>query len=662
MTATDAQTLSTDRLRLLHGTDAPLPQMRTLRAGPVSLLLDGIDLRYVRIGGTELVRRVYAAVRDVDWDTVPGALSALELEEADDAFRLEFDVHHARREIDFSWHGTIAGDAEGRIEVVFDGRANGPFPYNRIGLCVHHPWRETKGAAYRARTPGGEIEGTFPDLIGPQRIEEGVYHALFPAYDRLEVDLDRGGRLLLEFEGELWETEDHRNWTDANFKTYSTPLGLGRPAPLDAGQHLRQRLVITPLDVPAGAVQSGPVRLVVGDPTGTRVPSIGLGFDRDDHRPDPVERAALEALAPKHLRVEVRLDREGWRGTLAAAQDTAHAIGAALEVSLHLLEEHVDELETLAAALADGPSVARVLVINADSRTASSSETTRAELVDAVRVALSEALSDGSFLGGTEIYFTELNRTRPQLQTWDGVCYSISPQIHAFTDTDVMENLDAQAETVRGARAIAGEKLVAISPITLRRRLNFHAAGEPPPTPHGELPDAVDVRQSALFGAAWTAGSLKYVSESGASSVTYYESTGWLGVVERTEGSGLPERFRSVAGHVFPLYHPLADAVESCGADVLQCDSSDALAVVGLAVRAGGAPRLLVANLTASAQDVAIDGLEGELGLRRLDESSAGDAASDPSSFRRSGETVVADGELALTLAPYEVVRIDRSE
>ena len=83
--------------------------MRLLRAGPVTVLLDGIDLRYLRIGGTELVRRVYAAVRDVDWDTVPGVVSGLEIEESDDGFRIEFDVRHARREVDFAWHGTITG-------------------------------------------------------------------------------------------------------------------------------------------------------------------------------------------------------------------------------------------------------------------------------------------------------------------------------------------------------------------------------------------------------------------------------------------------------------------------------------------------------------------------------------------------------------------------
>ncbi len=653
-------TMTPDRLRLLHGTDAPLSEMRTLRAGPVTMLLDGVDLRYLRIGGTELVRRVYTAVRDVDWDTVPCAISGFQVKEGDGGFRLEFDARHSRGEIDFSWRGTISGDASGRVEFVFDGQAAQLCPYNRIGICVHHPWRETKGARFTAHPPGGEIDGTFPDLIGPQRIEDGAYHALFPAFDRLEVDLAAGGRLVLEFEGDLWETEDHRNWTDANFKTYSTPIGLGRPEPLGAGMALRQRLVVTPVDVPAAAAETGPIRLSIGTHTGTRVPAVGLGHDRDHHRADARECELLAALAPRHLRAEVRLDSDDWREALSAAQEAARAIGSHLEVSLHLLGTHAAALDSAAAALAGGPRVDRVLVINADSRTATPAETTRAELVGLVRDAVGESLPGAAFVGGTEIYFTEINRTRPEHTTWDGVCYSLTPQVHAFTDLDVIENLDAQAETVRSAHAIADGKPIAVSPITMRRRVNFHAAGDPPPTPAGELPDSVDVRQSALYGGAWTAGSLKYVSEAGASTVTYYETTGWRGVVERAAGPELPDRFRSVAGDVFPLYHPLADAIEWHGADVLSCTSSDVLAAVGFVVRTNdGATRMLVANLTPGEQDVLVGPLEGDVALRRLNESTAGEAAADPAAFRRRSRPANATGELALSLQPYEVVRID---
>lgn len=651
-------TMSPDRLRLLHGTDAPLPALRALRAGPVSLMLDGIDLRYLRIGSTELVRRVYAAVRDQDWDTVPGSVSGLALEEHEEGFRLEFDVSHSRREVDFSWHGTVTGDASGRVEYIFDGRAETGFPYNRIGLCVHHPWRETAGARFTARTANGEIDGVFPDLIGAQAFDGKVYSPLFPSYDRVEVELAGGGSLLLEFEGDLWETEDHRNWTDANFKTYSTPIGLGQPAPLPSGQVILQRLVITPYGVPAGKAAAGRVRLAVGAPTGTKVPSVGLGQDRDLHTPDQRERDVLAALAPAHLRVELRLDGS-WRDALAAAHVTAAAAAAHLEVALFLLEEQAGELGAVAEALAAGAQVDRVLVMNGDSHTATPAEATRPALVAIVRAALEPSIRGTIFAGGSEMYFTELNRRRPDHSGWDALCFSITPQVHAFTDTDVMENLDAQAENVRSARAIAGAKPVVVSPITIRRRFNFHAAGDPPPTAAGELPDAVDVRQSALFGSAWSVGSVKYVSEAGASSVTYYETTGWRGVVERAAGPELPEKFRSVAGDVFPLYHPLADAIEWHGAEVLAVESSDVLRAVALAVQVGGATRLLCANLTGVELEVAVGPLEGDVVLRRLNESTAAAAAADPTAFRAGSEPAVADGELVLTLAPFEVVRVD---
>ncbi len=651
---------SSDRLHVIHGSDAPIPQMRTLRAGPVTMLLDGIDLRYLKIGSTELVRRVYSAVRDVDWNTLPATVTGHEVRETDGGFVVVFQAHHTGREIDFSWRGTITGDETGRVEFTFDGRAEELCRHNRIGICVHHPWRETAGAPFTARTPDGELSGSFPDLIGPQALVDDSLRPLFAPFDRLELDLPTGGKILFEFEGDLWEVEDHRNWTDANFKTYSTPVTLGRPAPLEAGQGLRQRLVITPVDVPVAAPSDGPVQLSVGAPTGTRVPLIGLGQDRDLHRTDPSELALLGALAPAHVRVEVRLDRDDWREALAAGQETAASIGSSLEVSLHVLEADAGRLDAVASALAEGPAVERVLVVNADSQTRTPAETTRPQLVNIVRDALGRALPGAQFVGGTEIYFAEINRSRPQLAVWDGLCYSISPQIHAFTDTDVMENLDAQSETVRSARALAGDKPVIVSPITMRRRFNFHAAGDPAPTPAGELPDEVDVRQSALYGGAWTVGSLKYLAESGVEALTYYESTGWRGVLERSSGSELPDTFRSRPGEVFPLYHPLADAIGWRGAEVLSCDSSDVLTSVALAVRVeDGSLRLLVANLTAVEQAVVVRPLEGKLSLRRLNESTASEAASDPAAFRARLDTATAAGELSLTLQPYEVVRID---
>jgi hypothetical protein len=652
-------TISLDHLRLLHGSDASLPDLQVLHAGPARVLLDGIDLRYVAIGRIELVRRIYVAVRDRNWNTIPGEVSDLELDAREDSFDVRFSVRHRAEGIAFAWEGAITGTEDGRITYGLDGVAEQDVQYNRIGICVHHPWRETAGAPFRARTPDGEIEGAFPDLIGPQRVEDGKIYALFEAYDRLEVDLPDGGSLELEFEGDLWETEDHRNWTDANFKTYSTPLSLGFPHDLRGGESLAQRVTITPRGVEDTVSKGGPVRLSVGEPTGTTVPAIGLGIDSDGHLPTERELVLLRTLAPAHFRVELKLDTDAWRDVLARAQETAGRVGAHLLVSLHLHPEHAVELGAVGEALADGPEVDDVLVIFLGGRTSTPQETTPADLVDIVRRELGATLPGTPIGGGTEIYFTEINRTRPEAEGWDSVCFSITPQIHAFTDLDLVENLDAQAENVRSAKALAPGKRIVVTPITIRRRVNFHAtAPEAEPMP-GQLPDSVDVRQPSLLGAAWTAGSLKYMCEAGADAVTYYETTGWRGVLERDEGSRLPDAFHSSPGAVFPLFHPLADVAGWRGGEVLEVDSEDPLVAIGLAVRAEGGIRLLVANLTWDTQDVVVGPLAGKLRLHRLSASNSDEAGADPASYRTRGDDVIADGELELRLEPYEVVRID---
>jgi hypothetical protein len=132
--------------------------------------------------------------------------------------------------------------------------------------------------------------------------------------------------------------------------------------------------------------------------------------------------------------------------------------------------------------------------------------------------------------------------------------------------------------------------------------------------------------------------------------------------VERADGPELPELFASRAGGAFPLYHPLADAIEWRDAEVLACESSDVLAAVGFAVSTADGTRLLVANLTPRELEVVVAPLDGDVTLRRLNESTAGQATADPQTFRAGGETSAVSGELELTLAPYEVIRIDGSD
>ncbi len=200
-----------------------------------------------------------------------------------------------------------------------------------------------------------------------------------------------------------------------------------------------------------------------------------------------------------------------------------------------------------------------------------------------------------------------------------------------------------------------------VSPVTLKRRYNPHATVAEAEKAPNELPDAVDPRQMSLFGAAWSAGSIKYLAESGAASLTYYELTGWRGVMEREAGSPLPELFPSLPGTVFPLYHVFADIAEWKGGSLVACAADQPLAVTALAVKSDGKLHLLVINFTAEQQRVVIDSLPaGRVAARRMDASNAQEAMQNPEAFRQRREMVdVVGGELVLDLAPFATVRID---
>jgi hypothetical protein len=330
----------------------------------------------------------------------------------------------------------------------------------------------------------------------------------------------------------------------------------------------------------------------------------------------------------------------------AAAE--ARALGAALELALFLGAGAESELDALAARFRDLP-VARVLVFRRGEPTTGA---------PTVRLAREHLGGSAPLVGGTNVLFTDLNRFRPELDGLDGVAYPLNATVHADDDLSVVETAAMHAETVRSARSFCEGLPIHVGPVTFNQRFNPVATGpEPEPAP-GELPPQVNPRQMSLLGAGWTLASIKHLAESGAASVTYFETTGWRGVLETEAGSPVPERFPSQPGAVFPLYHVLADAGEWRGADVLAAPSSSPLSVEALATETG----IVLANLTPSEQHCRIGPLpDGRVSIRRLDETTYGEAGGDPAAFRgRREEATVKGGELELVLAPFAVVRVDR--
>src|SRR2546428_2921272 len=160
------------RFQLWHGRNAPPVERRELRAGPLTALLEDGDLRYISVDGVEVVRRIYVAVRDEVWNTIPAMYSDFTYDIASDHFTVRLRANHQYQRINVDWVGTITGNADGTIRYAMDAVANGAFRYCKIGFNIHHPPQEA-GRAYRAPGPEGPSISLLPGPIEPPRNDNG---------------------------------------------------------------------------------------------------------------------------------------------------------------------------------------------------------------------------------------------------------------------------------------------------------------------------------------------------------------------------------------------------------------------------------------------------------------------------------------------------------
>ena len=616
------------------GTAAPPPAVRPLRAGPVRVLYCDGDLRQICHGDVELARRIYVAIRDLDWNTLPGPISNLDIADRGDSFAIRFSRRHVGGDLDYEWQAEIEGSADGTISYRMRGEALSAFPYAKIGICVHHPIAGYSGQPFAGGTPGGPVAGHLPAAIGPQiHLDDGTDLPLFEPVSDLAITHACGGVVRFEFSGDRWEMEDQRNWTDASYKSASTPASLGYHHEAGVGQRFEQQVVIRAsgfpaaarrraagswLTVTAGATEDDPV-----------FPPVGLRCSDPAAAPSPAGLAVLRAIAPAHLRADVHLGRGSAAADLAAAADRARELDCGLELAVFLPGR--DDPGALTAALGRlgaglaGPAssdIERVLAFS------DGEESSSAETVTSIRRALASAgLTGVPVISGTNVYFNELNRHRIPPGPADGLAWSVNPQIHAFDDFSLMENLQAQPDTVATARFFAPGTRCYVTPVTLRPRFNAVAVTDQDFTAGG-LPWQVDVRQPSLFGAAWTLGSIAALAGAGADGLTYYDTQGPAGVVESPAGSPDPAEFFSRPDTAYPLAVVLADACGLAGRRVRALGGLDPALVAGIGV-AGAAARdpvrtVLLANLTGATREIRLElpGSAARACARVLDEHS----------------------------------------
>lgn len=535
-----------------------------MKAGPLTLERREAALADVRWGGLDVVSWIGVTVRGGAWDTLRPRVRDVSLEQRADGFAVRIDAVHGNDE--FASVLVAECHDDGTIEVELRGEALREFVQRRIGISVLHPWASHVGAAYVASGIGPSTSGTLPAAIGPQPIVNGNFAPLIAAFTRIAFDLPAGVTVTFTFAGEDdgFELEDQRNWTDASFKTYPTPLARSDPRTIRRGERREQRVTIG-IDGPPPPSRSdgeGSVDVTIGSARGT-VPSIGLTAPRR-----PVDPERVRALRPSHLRVAVPVPTE--QGSVPLGIDLARATAVPLEVCL-LLGDDADAAPAL-ASLGEAP-IGRVLVLRRDGGS------TGASFVSA----LGEEVAGGRFpiVGGTSSHFSELNRAVPDVDGLDGVAVAISPQMHADDERSMVETLEIQIQVVRQIRSLCRGLPVIVSPVTL-------AAHVP------DVDDPPDPRTAAPFGAAWTVGSIAALAEGGAASITLHE-----------------EADRTVLASE-PLAEAIALVAPLSGRPLLAATSSDPRRVRCIAAASA---RPIVVNLTSERQAVRVAGGPGSNGV-----------------------------------------------
>ena len=643
--------------QILRGADGPPEHVAEVRAGDLSAEFTAGGLRYLRVGGIEVVRRIVVAVRDQAWNTVPGAVSDVRIQQSGDGFRITFSSRHEAGELCFTWKGIMCGTADGWCSFSMDGTAVTPFPYRRIGICVLHPPEEFAGRGFSAAGGGAEITGQLPALVAPPGPSAGIDEPLIPAFTRLVLT---GRHVFAEFSftGDQFEIEDQRNWTDASFKSYSRlPVVSAEPEHLAAGTRLQQTVSVS-VTVRNRAPRARPPavpQVVVGDQIAAAMPEVGLAHASDVPPPAPRTAQMLTRMALAHLRADVHLGQQGWAGRLDGARRQARALGCPLEIAVFLENGAPAGLRQLAPMLAQTP-VRRVLVYRADA------ESTPGADVAAVRAALAALPSGTPFGGGTDLQFAELNRSRPDVAAMDVVAFPITPQVHAADEDSMVETADGVRAVIRTARSFSAGRPVVVSPISLRPRFN----PDEPEVPNGTAPTRpgnADPRQLSLFGACWALATMKALAEEGVHATTWFATTGPRGVIDGDTAQPASSLFPARPGLVLPVYHLLRDVCELGGASLLAC-SGDPLRAAAIAVRRGDRLTILVANLRPepSAIEVTLPARPppGGVTIRRLNATTAAAAMLSPESFRGQAQTMAAGhGALRLDLLPYEYSRLD---
>jgi hypothetical protein len=563
--------------------------MTTLRAGPLSAELEAGNLRYIRYAGFEMIRAISFIVRGPVWNNLAPEITDLAVRKDDDAFRVRYNATIRDGDAALHYRARIDGTANGTLSFGAEGSADSDFVTCRAGFVVLHPIDGVAGRDVEIEHVDGSVEqGKFPELIDPvQPMKDlrALTHAFAP-----------GASVTCRMEGDAFEMEDQRNWTDASYKTYVRPLARPWPYMIAKGEGIAQSVTLRVHGVPTvAATAEDVVRVEIGAAIGT-MPTLALGCT-------PAEAAAALPHVAKLREAGIadlvcRYDpRDG--NDLAAVAEFADKLGAGVELQLVVpsVEAFAQDIDDATAVVRRAGLKLRAIAVSpaADLKsTPPGSVWPPCPPADAVLRATRRAFPGVRLGGGMLSTFTELNRKRPPLALLDYVTFCTTSNVHAGDDRSVMETLESLPFVTASVRAIAGDKPFVVGPSSIGMRDNPYGAA--PLDNPGDARMAMagrDPRQREPFNAAWTLGYVARMAAGGAARIAVSAPVGDFGIL----GEDGP----------YPVFAVMAGLTRLRGATLYEATTSRERDV--LALRAG--EEVWLANLTAESVRVAVPGSAG---------------------------------------------------
>jgi D-apionolactonase len=594
------------------GTKEKAPKRVVLKAGPLTVDLVAGNLRTIRYEGHEVLRAIAYVVRNADWGTYNPEISDCTIRKGAQSFTVTYRARCVSADSSqmLDYQARITGNAQGNLVFEVLAQPLTPFRTARCGFAVLHPIEGVAGQpAVVEHVDGSQEQTNFPELIMPaQPFKDirAIQHHVTPFI---------AARCCMN--GDVFEMEDQRNWSDASYKTYVRPLSLPWPYVMEQGVANRQSVELSiqrsqgsaaePANLQAGP-EAGSVRVTIAGPQGT-FPGIGVSIHPDLTQEALAHPNLLHNLRPQLLLFHFDPTAGHGESHLRGFADIAKGVPAiektesVLELVLPAKGSVQDELACIAEmAAAAGLRLTGILVSPAVHRrsTLPGSPWPACPPLNEIYQAAREAFPGLAIGGGTLSYFTELNRKRPPVELLDFVSHCTCPIVHAADDLSVMESLEALPHIVRSARAIIGkDKAYWIGPSTIGMRHNPYGARvmENPANGRVTMTDC-DPRQISLFAAAWMIGFVAETADAALQMLTVGSLSGRLGLAR----AGVSEK-------PHPAFFAARGLAELGGNPRYQCHSSQAGNVAAVAgVDREGRRVAWLANLTGQKQEVVLEG------------------------------------------------------